>query len=180
MNKQELIDELTAYVKRYENMSDEDYYRGVYGAYKVALGLAERLDEPQKVKLPKAAEPWLKHAQYSTDVIDLFSAVEYATNSDGFISENWQWSGKFYDWLSEDADTLYLLCDALRYGYEIEKEPRWIVKTSEEVWVKDITTNLYSSKVIDFCDDKRPALVFLDKKIAEAVALLVDGSVEEV
>ena len=80
-------------------------------------------------------------------------------------------------WINNNRE---LASRAILDGYEIEKEPRWVVKTSEEVWVNDITTNLCNSKVVDFCDDKRPALVFLDKKIAEAVALLVDGSVEEV
>lgn len=44
MNKQELINELAKYVKRYENATD-DYSKGRYGAYKVSLKLAKRLNE---------------------------------------------------------------------------------------------------------------------------------------
>ncbi|EPI05552.1 hypothetical protein D920_00095 [Enterococcus faecalis 13-SD-W-01] len=84
--------------------------------------------ELQQPVVPTCAESWLEQAQYSTDVIDLFSEVEYATDSDGFISKHWRWSPEFYDWLCDDADTLYLLCDALRYGYEVEKEPLYYVK----------------------------------------------------
>ncbi|WP_122645718.1 DUF1642 domain-containing protein [Enterococcus mediterraneensis] len=176
MKKQELLKILEEWKEFRKNKNHELQY------YQLAevIQLVEKLDEPQKVKLPKAAEPWLKHAQYSTDVIDLFSAVEYATDSDGFISENWQWSGDFYDWLSEDADTLYLLCDALRYGYEIEKEPRWVVKDNDGEYVYDlhlytVDKTAHSSNCSGF-----DALLFTDKSKAEAVALLVDGSVEEV
>ncbi|WP_283592642.1 hypothetical protein [Enterococcus faecium] len=44
MNKQELIDELAKYVKRYENVMDE-HGQGRYGAYEVSLKLVKRLNE---------------------------------------------------------------------------------------------------------------------------------------
>ena len=87
----------------------------------------KQLDEPQKPVVPKCAELWLEGHCSASDVINLFIAVTYATDSDGFVSEKWKWSGEFYDWLVEDADTLYILCDALRYGYEVEKEPLYYV-----------------------------------------------------
>ncbi len=42
MNKQELINELTKYVERYEGATDE-YYQGKSSAYEVALKLAKKL-----------------------------------------------------------------------------------------------------------------------------------------
>ncbi|PQB74408.1 hypothetical protein CUN23_05675, partial [Enterococcus faecalis] len=53
------------------------------------------------------------------------------TDSDGFIAEKWDYSGEFYDWLSDNADTLFTLCDAIRYGYEVEKEQLYYVKLPE-------------------------------------------------
>ncbi|MDK4353543.1 DUF1642 domain-containing protein, partial [Enterococcus thailandicus] len=40
----------------------------------------------------------------------------------------------FYNWLAKDSDTLYILCDALRYGYEVEKEPLYYVKIPFRAW----------------------------------------------
>lgn len=54
MNKQELINELTKYVERYEDATDE-YDQGKYEAYGVALKLTKKLelDEPQKPVVPR-------------------------------------------------------------------------------------------------------------------------------
>lgn len=129
MNKQELIAELTKYVKRYEDEMDK-YAQGRFGAYKVALALTRQLDEPQKPVVPKCVEPFLKEAKCSTDVIQLFVDILHATGSDSFIWENWKWTADFYEWLAKDSDTLYILGDALRYGYEVEKEPLYYIKLS--------------------------------------------------
>ncbi|RTK90706.1 DUF1642 domain-containing protein, partial [Enterococcus faecalis] len=47
--------------------------------------------------------------------------------SDGFVAEKWDYSGEFYDWLSNSADIQFTLCDAMRYGYEVEKEQFYYV-----------------------------------------------------
>lgn len=128
MNKQEGIKELESLKMIGTDARTTCYNKGI----NAGITIMEKLDEPQKPVVPTCAKPWLKQAQYSSDVIDLFSEVEYATDSDGFISKHWRWSPEFYDWLSEDTDTLYLLCDALRYGYKVEKEPLYEVVFLED------------------------------------------------
>lgn len=138
MNKQELIENLAKRISPLEDFRGiSGFHDGNYEGLEYALNLIQQLDEPQKPVVPKCAEPFLEKSKYSTDVIDLFSEVEYATDSDGFIDSKWRWSGEFYDWLVEDSDTLYILCDALRYGYEVEKEPEYYVRLPFEVWDKD-------------------------------------------
>ncbi|EKD5213696.1 DUF1642 domain-containing protein [Enterococcus faecalis] len=124
MNKQELIEELECLEVSTCNL---DYLTGANYAVEKAISLAKQLDEPKKVVVPKFVAKWLDEHKYSTDIIDLFLSVEYATDSDGFIAENWIYSGEFYDWLVDDADTLFTLCDAIRYGYEVEKEQLYYV-----------------------------------------------------
>lgn len=62
MSKQELINELTKYVERYEVAIDE-YDQGKYEAYGVALKLAKKLevDEPQKPVMPKFVAEYLNY-----------------------------------------------------------------------------------------------------------------------
>ncbi|HGC8690474.1 TPA: DUF1642 domain-containing protein, partial [Streptococcus agalactiae] len=120
MNKQELIEELECIEVSTDSL---DYLKGADYANERAINLAKQLDEPIKVVVPKFVAEWLDKHKYSTDIIDLFLSVEYATDSDGFVAEKWDYSGEFYDWLSNSADIQFTLCDAMRYGYEVEKEP---------------------------------------------------------
>ncbi|NSU36165.1 DUF1642 domain-containing protein, partial [Enterococcus faecalis] len=119
MNKQELIEELECLEVSTDSV---DYLKGADYANERAINLAKQLDEPIKVVVPKFVAEWLDKHKYSTDIIDLFLSVEYATDSDGFISEKWDYSGEFYDWLNNSADVQFTLCDAMRYGYEVVKE----------------------------------------------------------
>lgn len=127
MNKQELIEtleEIKANIDRNTEIGDRTVFlQGKKDAYNNVIGLAKQLDEPKKVVVPKFVAEWLDKHKYSTDIIDLFLSVEYATDSDGFVAEKWDYSGEFYDWLSNSADIQFTLCDAMRYGYEVEKEP---------------------------------------------------------
>ncbi|MFZ4908231.1 DUF1642 domain-containing protein [Enterococcus thailandicus] len=131
MNKQELIDEIkrihASAIGRSHVSTHPLYSDGVADTCSDVIKLLEQLDEPQKPVVPNCAEQFLKIAQSSNDVIQLFDSIIYATDSDGLILEKWGWSVDFYNWLAKDSDTLYILCDALRYGYEVEKEPLYVM-----------------------------------------------------
>ncbi|EGP4853662.1 DUF1642 domain-containing protein [Enterococcus lactis] len=187
MNKQELINELKriSLEKQHKALThpeSKNYYEGMVMAYSQVVHMVNtvlKLDELQKPVVPSCAEPWLKEAQYSSDVINLFTEVEYATDSDGFIKENWRWSPEFYDWLSDDADTLYLLCDALRYGYEVEKEPVWAIKNAVGNYLTKCA--LWGKDGVNYSFECNPShrLLFTDKATADAAALLVNGTAKE-
>lgn len=134
MDKQELIEELKCLEVKTGSL---DYLKGANYATERAISLAKQLDEPKKVVVPKFVADWLDKHRYSTNIIDLFSNVEYATDSDGFIAGKWEYRGEFYDWLSDNADTLFTLCDAVRYGYEVEKEQLYYVKMPLTEWNDD-------------------------------------------
>lgn len=72
IDKQELINELAKYVKRYENATD-DYSKGRYGAYKVSLKLAKRLNEQNitdEQAWNKVAEAYPESAQSLRNTLD--------------------------------------------------------------------------------------------------------------
>ncbi|HAZ2745376.1 TPA: DUF1642 domain-containing protein [Enterococcus faecalis] len=144
MNKQELIEELECIEVSTASL---DYLKGADYANERAINLAKQLDEPIKVVVPKFVAEWLDKHKYSTDIIDLFLSVEYATDSDGFVAEKWDYSGEFYDWLSNSADIQFTLCDAMRYGYEVEKEQLYYVKFDilylQKYLVKNVETNQF-------------------------------------
>lgn len=181
MNKQELIEALEEPKNNIQFIVGMNKYnnflRGKKEAYVNAIGLAKQLDEPQNPVVPNCAEQFLKIAQSSNDVIQLFDSIIYATDSDGLILEKWGWSVDFYNWLAKDSDTLYILCDALRYGYEVEKEPLYYVKhKNDDTYFVEFINSSFSS-IWD--DEINRIKSFKDKTKADAVAVLVSGEVVE-
>lgn len=144
MNKQELIEELECLEVSTDSV---DYLKGADYVNERAINLAKQLEEPIKVVVPKFVAEWLDKHKYSTDIIDLFLSVEYATDSDGFIAEKWDYSGEFYDWLNNSADVQFTLCDAMRYGYEVMKEPLYYVKLPEIGYMRFGYRYFYSEDV---------------------------------
>ena len=63
---------------------------------------------------------------------------------------------------------------------EIEKPKRWVVKDSDGQYVYDLHLNHVISAAHSSYDTKLDVLTFTDKSKAEAVAVLVEGSVEGV
>lgn len=135
MNKQETIKKLES-IKAIGNDAIAACYNESMNA---GITLMKKLDEPKKLILPKCAEQWIEGHCAPSDVVNLFIEVTCATDSDGFIDSKWRRSTDFYEWLANDADTLYILCDALRYGYEVEKEPLYSVIIAGEYLVKEIS-----------------------------------------
>lgn len=173
MNIQEGIKELESHKMKSEDIRAIRYNDGI----NAGIAVMKKLDEPQKPVVPKCAEPFLKEAKCSTDVIQLFVDILHATDSDGFIWENWKWTADFYEWLAKDSDTLYILCDALRYGYEVEKEPLYRVKLGEGYFVE------YQGRgalIMIIPDDNKEIKIFDSKSDAERTAQTIGGTVEEV
>lgn len=108
MNKQELIEKYV-YMKR--NLE-------TWVCIPDILKDLKQLDEPQKVKIPKFVAECIEYAQASDwDLEDVFQSIANELDT----SEISVW---FYS-KSENMDTL---ASAWLYGYEIEKEKRYLVK----------------------------------------------------
>ncbi|MDB1679521.1 MULTISPECIES: DUF1642 domain-containing protein [Enterococcus] len=170
MNKQELINELAKYVKRYENAID-DYSQGRRGAYKVSLKLAKQLDEPQKPKTEvfnhdeKFVVKWLDHTTgYHYSLYD-------AINDAGSELRSWMKIG----FNSNKFARAFMSMD-----YEVEKEPLWAIKNADGNYLTKCA--LWGKDGVNYSFECNPShrLLFTDKATADAAALLVNGTVEEV
>lgn len=127
MNKQELIE-------KYEYLN-HDCFRRVDTSE--VLRDLKQLDEPHKVKIPKFVAEYIEYAQASDwDLEDVFQSIANELDT----SEISVW---FYS-KSENMDTL---ASAWLYGYEIEKEKRYLVKikgnVSENILVFGLVTQVY-------------------------------------
>ncbi|BDP64778.1 TPA: DUF1642 domain-containing protein [Enterococcus faecium] len=135
MNKQELINELTKYVERYEGATDE-YYQGKSSAYEVALKLAKKLglDEPQKPVIPQLVAGWLEK---STDPFTKAEKIAYLIKSkdgdsyyfcDWFVRDGIVTQEQREELLAWATRQSYETLLSLYNGYEVEKEPLYYVK----------------------------------------------------
>ena len=173
MNKQELIDELTKYVERYEDATDE-YDQGKSSAYEVALKLAKklRLDEPQKPVVTKFVAEWFENNKDALDLA-IFMAIRELD------VEEWPHKTDFENWLdvaeNKPIETLIHMKD----GYEVEKEPLYCVKIG-----KGYFSGFDETKVTYIIDDAPGALAqrikYDSKEEAEMDAIQIGGTVEEV
>lgn len=122
MNKQELINELTEYVERYEDTTDE-YDQGKSSAYEVALKLVKKLevDEPQKPVVPMFIAELIK--QGKKQCFTLYGTMECA-NLKLFTDSIHREKCKAWllDWHNQET-----FARAWLYGYEVEKEPLYYV-----------------------------------------------------
>ncbi|EGR94150.1 DUF1642 domain-containing protein [Streptococcus oralis] len=119
MNIQELIEKY----KKYENAL---YDIGAKVACQKILEDLEKLDEPEKIKVPQFVADWYE------DVVDEFYIVlerlvlNYRNNTNMPICK----------WFLETEDALKILINMHQFGYEIEQEKRYRIKlksNSEEI-----------------------------------------------
>ena len=104
MNKQELIERMKGFKEIFGNKIE-------YIELDLAIELASRLDEHQKVVVPQFVADWLEKVKNKL----------FGLNYDSVPSE-------IYDWVYEEEGNLKKLHIACVIGYTVEKEKRYRVK----------------------------------------------------
>ena len=110
MNKQELIERIEGLKNLFGNKAE-------YIEIDAVIELVSKLDEPEKVKVPPFVADWYE------DVVDEFYIVlerlvlNYRNNTNMPICK----------WFFETEDALKILINMHQFGYEVEKERRYIV-----------------------------------------------------
>ena len=115
MNKQEMIEKIANLDRLYE----EKYYV----ALEDVLDLVKQLDEPQKVVVPKFVADWYEE---NKDVFEanLYRCVYNIQSVFGSDKLN-----EFERWfLTASTKTFQTLVNMHQFGYEVEKEKRYLVK----------------------------------------------------
>ena len=111
MNKQELIDycnTLKENKSRFINCIDVDRI----------IDTIKQLDEPQKVKIPQCVADWYEKKKH-----DLNHYIW-----DYIYNWNHQEESEFKRWMNCSITTFQTLVNMHQFGYEVEKEKRYLVK----------------------------------------------------
>ena len=204
IDKQELIDELAKYVKRYENVMDE-HGQGRYGAYEVSLKLVKRLNESKitdEQAWNKVAEAYPESAQSLRNTLDnavfgktgepqkhvmpKFVADWFEDNKHALdlaiFTKIRELDGKRYphetdfeNWLDNAENNPIETLIRMKDGYEVEKEPMYRVKLGEGYFVE------YQGRgALIIPDDNKEIKIFDSKSDADRTAQTIGGAVEEV
>ena len=182
MNKQEVIETLekkreTAldnfeYYRDKENEKYEKMNRARVDSYTLAIQLVEQIDKPQpeKVEVPDFVAEFI-------EVGNRFDKIAFLVHQKYLGINSMMKECPVKDWLrSVDYETVLSLVN----GYTV-KQKRWVVKAPNGKYFISLA---YGSGIgsLKKCSAKTKddAYPFDDKSKAEAVATLVEGSVEEV
>lgn len=176
MNKQEFIEKLKMHGAWCTDCHDINGEKDRYVKVAKVRELLEQLDEPQaeKVEVPPMIDKFIKD---HTDPIFEICAWSDHYGNDGRTCDDPELS-VVLDWYGNNTTEFY---EAVVNGYTV-KSKRWVVKFGSNLayyfngWYTDasIRPNGHSNK------GDSSVIVFTDKSKAEAVATLVEGSVEEV
>lgn len=112
MNVQELI-------KKYKGLEGVWDAPGAETARQIFLQDLEQLDEPGKVKVPPFVSVW-----YRINKDNLYKNIAY-------LCANWVKSttdDTLFNWISETDNFIQILVNMHQFGYEVEKEKRYVVK----------------------------------------------------
>lgn len=143
--------------------------------YNIAINTLQQIDEPQgeKVEVPPMIDKFIKD---HTDPIFEICAWSDHYGNDGRTCDDPELS-VVLDWYGNNPTEFY---EAVVNGYTV-KPKRWVVRQggSEGWYLQGFRNSLDGDIVKQFCSHEG-CIKFTDKSKAEAVATLVEGSVEEI
>lgn len=174
MNKQELINRYTEKLLTQSNSLSQAVQESRNAIFRNVIADLESLDEPQKVKVPKVVAEYVEWCHF--EGITLW---EVSKSIRGMPEEVWKWLDSS---INQD-----IFARAMLDGYEVEQEPKWIVKFMP----KDVEDYRYycldvaEKGEFDITESswtafKKYAWEFDSEDKAEAIALVLYGTVEKV
>lgn len=185
MNKQELKQLILATDYAGTTVSKE-FKKGFREGMKISADMLEQLDEPKKLVIPQLVAGWLEK---STDPFTKAEKIAYLIKSkDGDLYYFCDWFVRDGIVTQEQGEELlawatrqsYETLLSLYNGYEVEKEPLWAIKNANGNYLTKCA--LWGTDGVNHSFECNPSyqLLFTDKATADAAALLVNGTVEEV
>ncbi|EQA2227638.1 DUF1642 domain-containing protein [Listeria monocytogenes] len=121
------------------------------------------------LKVPQFADDWINHCEQRE--YDLACLLDY---------EDSDMSAEMYEWLISSADNQELLARAWLDGYEVEKEPVWVVENENGYRLRSITMNPGNSLNWSFDSKNKNYIEFEEFETAKKAAYLVTGNVTEI
>lgn len=167
MNKQEVINQ----IKKFSEL-DPNYPCAINRTPNVIHAI-EQLDEPQKVKVPAYVAEWIernKSGDVQLIIILKYFGQWYEMN------ENENLNDEICKWVIENSETFMR---AWLDGYEVEEEPKWVVKVGNLYFCgwEDTTAQFVMNTVLG---EDESIIKYKNEGTASSVAKNLGGTVEKV
>ncbi|EDH0847341.1 DUF1642 domain-containing protein [Listeria monocytogenes] len=128
-----------------------------------------KVEEAERIVVPQFVADWVSHCKQRE--YDLACLLDYGNA--GIPDE-------MYEWLISSADNQELLARAWLDGYEVEKEPVWVVENENGYRLRSITMNPGNSLNWSFDSKNKNYIEFEEFETAKKAAYLVTGNVTEI
>lgn len=175
MDKQDLVNNIVRkkFINTYVSRDiTADYKKGFNDACDKILSLAKRLDKPQKVKVKQFVADW-----YEEHKDDLEFSIWKLTieSNDNYTSDR----SKMRNWIQYAPNKPYETLLSMKNGYEVEEEPKWIVKVGNLYFCgwEDTTAQFVMNTVLG---EDESIIKYKNEGTASSVAKNLGGTVEKV
>lgn len=187
MNKQELIERYkTKYAEEPKDWKHPSVNASRQDLFANFIRDLEQLDEPKKLIVKPIVAGWIEK---STDFFTKAEKIAYLIKSkdgdsyyfcDWFVRDGILTQEQGEELLAWATRQSYETLLSLYNGYEVEKEPVWAIKNADGNYLTKCA--LWGKDGVNYSFEYNPSypLLFTDKATADAAALLVNGTVEEV
>ena len=179
MNKQELIEKYRRiyHVSSKAGYRSDPFSRGEdAGSARCSFEIIDdlkKLDEPQRVKMPECVVKWLKYCKKNNYPL---SAATYDKNIKSFEEASNQ--TKLLEWF-DTVQNQDVFARAWLDGYEVEEEPKWVVKVGNLYFCgwEDTTAQFVMNTVLG---EDESIIKYKNEGTASSVAKNLGGTVEKV
>lgn len=179
MEKQVLIDDIernkNEFYKLSTDMKSTGISRGIgtgiYMGLLISQKKIEQLDEQPKVTVPKFVADWIKQCKEKATLADCLKGYYEISILQTVGSEDFQ------NWVADNEND-ELTAKAWMFGYEVEKEPKFIVKVGSLYLIEPLG-DTYDSTIRTTWNHKN-AYKFTIYDMAQTHANKFGGEVEEV
>ncbi|EAD3646365.1 DUF1642 domain-containing protein [Listeria monocytogenes] len=128
-----------------------------------------KVEAPELVVVPQCVADWIEQKKANGDQL--------------YIATDKSWESMNYtvsDWLEEGEDRYNKFARAWLDGYEVEKEPVWVVENENGYRLRSITMNPGNSLNWSFDSKNKNYIEFEEFETAKKAAYLVTGNVTEI
>lgn len=179
MNKRELIDDIEKNKNEFYKLSTDMKSTGIskciatgtYTGLSISQKKIEQLDEQPKVTVPKFVADWIEQCKAKATLADCLKGYYEISILQTVGSEDFQ------NWVVDNEND-ELTAKAWMFGYEVEKEPKFIVKVGNLYLIEPLG-DTYDSTIRTTWNHKN-AYKFTIYDMAQTHANKFGGEVEEV
>ncbi|EAE3135971.1 TPA: DUF1642 domain-containing protein [Listeria monocytogenes] len=130
-----------------------------------------KVEEPELVVVPQCVADWYEQHRYKLE----HSIWQYI-----YCWDVQKRKSDFYNFMKNDNLKPVETLIRMRYGYEVEKEPVWVVENENGYRLRSITMNPGNSLNWSFDSKNKNYIEFEEFETAKKAAYLVTGNVTEI